>query len=274
MSKITTIGPHTIVQGDCLDTLRLLPENSVPLVVTSPPYDKLRDYKGYKFDFEAIAIELYRVMTPGGVVCWVVGDSVVNGGETLTSSKQKIYFVEVCGFRVHDTMIYFKANFSAPEKVRYHQAFEYIFALSKGAPRVFNPLKDRPNLWAGHGGTFGNSTKRHKDGKQKLINRGTNSERPIAEYGMRMNVWHGKTAGQERPCQPLDHPAQMPEWLAGDLILSWSNEGDLVLDPLAGGGTVAKMAAKYKRISLSMELSEDYCGLIATRLQKSIHDGN
>lgn len=263
------VNASTIVPGDCLTTLRLLPECCIPLVVTSPPYDKLRTYEGFVFDFEAIALELYRVLKPGGVLCWVVGDSVVNGSETLTSSKQRIYFVEQCGFVNHDTMIYEKSNFSAPEKVRYHQTFEYIYVLSKGGkPAAWNPLMDRPNLWAGHPGAFGRSTKRQANGEQKEVKGGTGADRPITEFGMRTNVWRGKTAGQERPCQPLDHPAQMPEWLAQDLILSWSNPGDLVLDPFAGGGTTGLMAQRTGRASLLMELSAEYCSQIAARLTK------
>ena len=270
MTQVTEVGQCTIVQGDNLETLRLMPDCSVQCCVTSPPYDKLRSYGGYVFDFDGCAKELYRVLCDGGVACWVVGDSVVDGGETLTSAKQKIFFVEQCGFRVHDTMAYVKSNFSAPERVRYHQAWEYVFILSKGKPRCFNPLMDRPNIWAGHPGAFGKSTKRQADGTQKLLESGTGVDKPISEFGMRMNFWHGKTAGQERPCQPLDHPAQMPEWLAGDLILSWSNPGDTILDICAGGGTTGVMAQRHNRKSILLELNPDYVSLTAARLQKDL----
>lgn len=264
MGSFTQVGACTIVQGDCLDTLRLLPENSVPMICTSPPYDKLRDYKGFTFDFENIAREMHRVMVPGGVVCWVVGDSVVNGSETLTSCKQKIFFVEQCGFRCHDTMIYEKLNPGNPSdsQLRYNQSIEYIFVLSKGKPGAWNPIKDKPNVSFGKT-RFGNKARKGKGG----VLDGTSMPRmPAAEFGLRGNCWLGPTAGQERPCQKVPHPAQMPEWLAGDLILSWSNPGDLVVDICAGGGTVAKMANKYGRPSLMMELSEEYCGLIAQRV--------
>lgn len=261
-------GACAIVEiGDAAQVLRRYPDDTFPCSVTSPPYDDLRTYGGFTFDFEAIARELYRVMTPGGVLCWNVGDSVVNGSETLTSCYQKIFF-SALGFRVHDTMIYEKSNFSAPETVRYHQTFEYVFILSKGKPRCFNPLKDRRNLWAGHPGAFGRLTKRARNGEQTLLNRGTNAERPITEFGMRTNVWRGNTAGQERPCTKLDHPAQMPEWLAGDLILSWSNPGELILDPCGGSGTTAGMALKHGRSAVICESNPLYAATLPERCAK------
>lgn len=254
-----------ILVGDCVKSMRGMADGSVQCCVTSPPYDQMRDYDGFEWDFTATARELHRVLCAGGVLCWNINDSVVDGSETLTSCEQKIIFHSL-GFRIHDTMIYAKSNFSAPEKVRYHQAFEYVFVLSKGAPRCFNPIKDRPNIWAGHPGAFGKSTKRQKDGTQKLLTRGTCAEKPIAEFGQRMNVWHGKTAGQERPCSKLDHPAQMPEWLAGDLILSWSHPGDIVLDPLAGGGTTGLMAQRYGRNAILCELNPAYAAMAEKRI--------
>jgi len=188
-------GEHyRVMPGDCLESMRSLPDACVQMGCTSPPCDDLRTYGQSdtpSWDFEAIARELYRVLCPGGVLCWNVGDSVVDGSETLTSAKQKIFFRK-CGFLIHDTMIYEKSNFGHPEKCRYHQLFEYIFVLSKGRPRAFNPLKDKPNAWAGTG-PFGVSTMRQRDGSQKPKTRNI-----IAEYGMRGNVWRGNTRGQKR----------------------------------------------------------------------------
>ncbi len=154
----------TLLEGDAVANLRTLETGSVQCVVTSPPYDALRTYGGFTWDFEATAKELYRVMCDGGIVCWNVGDSVVDGSETLTSAKQKIFFREQCGFRIHDTMIYEKTNFAHPETSRYHQLFEYVFILSKGSPRVFNPLMDRKNIYAGQG-PYGKNVFRERNGK-------------------------------------------------------------------------------------------------------------
>lgn len=251
----------TIIQGDSLEKLRELPNDSVDLIVTSPPYDDLRSYGGHSWDFEGIALELYRVTKQGGIVCWNVGDSVVDGSETLTSAKQKIFFREQCGFRIHDTMIYEKLNFSHPERTRYHQIFEYVFIVSKGEPATFNPLRDKKNATtAGCVGNLGINSFTERDGSK--------SERPkkvTAEFGMRTNVWRGKTRGQEEMCETMAHPALMPKWLARDLVLSWSNVGDLILDPFAGSGTTGMVALELGRKAILIELNPDYVQLINQR---------
>lgn len=247
------------IVGDFRDVLPTIEAGSIHCSVTSPPYDNLRSYKALTWDdFEIVAHELYRVLCDGGVLCWNVNDSVVNGGETLTSAKQKIYFAERVGFRVHDTMIYEKNNFAHPERVRYHQMFEYVFILSKGEPRCFNPIKDKRNTYAGTG-TYGKNTATQRDGSK--IERKRNL---IAEFGMRGNVWCGRTAGQENICEELVHPAQMPLWLARDLILSWSNPGDTILDPMAGSGTTGEGAEMLGRSSILID--------VEPRFAKSQHE--
>lgn len=241
-----------ILIGDSVEMLRTLEAGSVQLFVTSPPYDNLRTYGGHAWDFEATAREIYRVLCDGGIVCWNVGDSVVGGSETLTAFKQALFFKDSVGFRVHDTMIYEKSNFGHPEKVRYHQLFEYVFVLSKGEPRCFNPIKDKPNAWAGSG-PFGVSTMRKANGNQKPKKRDI-----IADFGMRGNVWRCKTAGQENICAAIEHPAVMPYGLCRDLIISWSNPGDIVADCFAGSGTTAKAAIETGRKAIAIEINPDY----------------
>ena len=207
--------------------------------------------------FEGIAQELFRVICDGGIVCWNVNDSVVDGSETLTSFRQAIYFKDVVGFRVHDTMIYEKSNGSKPDPTRYNPCAEYIFILTKGKPRCFNPIKDKQNVTAGKP-CFGIHTMREKDGT--MTNR---KERKVAaEYGTRSNVWKGLTRGQEDAGLNLSHPAMMPKWLAHDLILSWSNHGDIVLDPMAGSGTTGQMAIGLGRRAILIESNPDYIPLI------------
>ena len=136
-----------LIQGECLEVMKTLPDSSIDLTVTSPPYDNLRTYNGYVFDFEGIAKELYRVTKTGGVVVWVVGDATIKGSETGTSFKQALYFKDVCGFNLHDTMIYRKKSNYAhdPRNKRYKAIFEYMFIFSKGTPQTYNEIKDNPN---------------------------------------------------------------------------------------------------------------------------------
>ncbi len=242
-----------ILEGDAVENLRTLETGSVQCVVTSPPYDNLRTYGGFTWDFEATALELYRVMCDGGIVCWNVNDSVVDGSETLTSCKQKIFFREVCGFRIHDTMIYEKNNPANPsnDQMRYNQCVEYVFVLSKGKPRAFNPIIDKPNASAGVM-RYGKKERRSSNGEPSGV---YFSDRfPAAEFGLRSNCWRGNTSAQENPCQSKEHPAMMPEWLAHDLVLSWSNVRDTVLDPFAGSGTTGKVALELGRKAILIDL--------------------
>jgi len=246
---------NQIIQGDCLEVMKTMADKSVDMVLTSPPYDNLRDYKGYTFDFEGIAKELFRVTKDGGVVVWVVGDATIKGSETGTSFKQALYFKEI-GFNLHDTMIWNKQCFSAVGALqnRYAPVFEYMFILSKGYPKTFNPIKDRKTI---HGGKKVKGTVRNKDGSMKPFS----NEVTINEYGQRFNIWE-----QSPQRQKGGHPAPFPEKLAEDHILSWSNEGDTILDPMAGSGTTLKMAKKNNRNYIGIEISQEYIDIINKRL--------
>lgn len=247
-----------------LETMAKMPDCFVDLTVTSPPYDGLRKYNGYSFPFEEIARELFRVTKDGGVVVWVVGDAVIDGGESGTSFKQAIYFQSL-GFLIHDTMIYEKNGPAYPandKSNRYSQVFEYMFIFSKGKPKTANLLKDKKNRWAGHK-TFGTNTGREADGSLKEQNDFT-----VAEYGYRNNIWKINTGyGYSTKDEiAFEHPATFPEALARDHIYTWSNEKDLVYDCFMGSGTVAKMAHLQKRNWIGSEISKEYVELAEKRL--------
>ena len=132
---------NRILNGNCVDLMAQLPEDSIDLVVTSPPYDNLRVYNGYTFPFDEIVTQLHRVVKEGSVVVWVVSDATINGSETGTSFKQALKFMEA-GFNLHDTMIFQKVN-PIPQiyRKRYTNVFEYMFIFSKGAVRTLNPIR-------------------------------------------------------------------------------------------------------------------------------------
>lgn len=254
-----------LYQGRCEKVMKSFNSNIIDLTVTSPPYDDLRDYEGYEFDFESVANELYRITKPGGIVVWIVGDQVINGSESGNSFRQALYFKKI-GFNIHDTMIYQKCGVSNPSKNRYYQIFEYMFIFSKGKPNVFNPIKDRKNKYK----------KYNVHGKQRLKN-GKMCERSnrlknkiIQDFGVRYNIWkiaHRPAAGS---IQSKIHPATFPYKLAYDHIKSWSNEGDLVLDPMAGSGTSLLAAKILKRKYVGIELSKKYIELIKIVLNEEI----
>ena len=251
---------NQVIQGDCLEIMKKIPDKSIDLIVTSPPYDNLRDYKGYSFDFNFIAENLYRVIKDGGIVVWIVGDAVIDGSETGTSFKQALYFKEI-GFNLHDTMIYLKSGFTSPGSNRYHSVFEYMFILSKGTPKTFNPIKDKLNNYRISQG----NTRRQKTGETIKI-----KDIHQEEYGQRYNVWI-YDAGfmlSAKEKYIFEHPAIFPEKLAKDHILSWSNQNDIILDPFLGSGTTAVAAKELGRRFIGIEISEKYCEIARRRLQQ------
>lgn len=244
---------------NCLDTMKKMPDDFVDMTLTSPPYDNLRDYKGYSFDFEPIADELYRVTKQGGVVVWIVGDATVNGNETGTSFKQALYFKEI-GFNLHDTMIYRKRNYLPLNANRYEPVFEYMFVLSKGKLKTFNPLT-KVNKYSGD---TGGSSRQGGDNLRPLDTNGG----LIKEVGVRTNVWDVICGSmQTKDKIAFQHPAMFPEKLAQDHILSWSNEGDIVYDCFMGSGTTAKMALINNRNYIGSEISKEYCDIQKERLK-------
>lgn len=238
--------------------LAALPDGSIDMIITSPPYDNLRTYKGYTWQFEAIAHQMYRVLKSGGVAVWVAGDSVVDGSETLSSFKQALYFKESVGFNVHDTMVYQKDSLQFPDVSRYYQCFEYMFVLSKGAPRVSNLQRVDTTHF-----NNSSSTKRMPDGSLSRVEYKTGNETRVLENVWKFGVGNGKTT--------LDkiaflHPAMFPEELARRHILTWSNPGDVVLDPFMGSGTTAKVARNLSRHYIGCDISAEYVTLAKRRL--------
>jgi site-specific DNA-methyltransferase (adenine-specific) len=243
----------------------------VDLVVTSPPYDELRTYKGHEWNFEIfkeIAEGLSRVLKQGGVIVWVVNDQTINGSETLTSAKQKIYFRENCGLNIHDTMFYQRQP-RFPDDKRYQNAIEYMFVLSKGIPKTINLIADKPNLTAGT--TRVGASERNINGSMRESwlskTKGT-----IKEFGVRNNIWEYQTGYNQssKDKEAFEHPAIFPEALAQDHILSWSNEGDIVYDPFSGSGTTCKVADRLGRAWFGSEIAEEYQAVALRRIENDL----
>ena len=256
---------HSLYLDDCRDVMRSLIDDSikVDLTVTSPPYDSQRDYDKsleWNFDvFKEIANLLYEITADGGVLIWVVNDSVVKGSETGTSFKQALYFMEI-GFRLHDTMIFQKANFIPLTHNRYEQSFEYMFCFSKGKPKTFNPIKI-PCKNAGKLESYGGKRRRVLDKKQAMRNPEEMTFRNTKETKYHTNVFTYTVGGQK-----TGHPAVFPDKLAEDQIITWSNEGDLVFDPFLGSGTTGKMAILNNRDFIGVEKVDKYYDIAEKRI--------
>ena len=262
---------NKLYNQDCLATMQQIDDNSVDMVLTSPPYDDLRtynkhlsgnrtEYNGYSFPFEQIAQELFRIVKKGGVVVWVVGDATNKGSETGTSFRQALYFKE-CGFDLYDTMIYQKTGTPFPQKDRYNQIFEYMFIFSKGKPNTFNPIMKK-NVTAGavrHSRKFRNADCEMVDWF---------NGKPINEYGVDNNVWIMRNGMYKstKDIVAFEHPAIFPEELAVRHVVSWTKENDLIYDPFMGSGTSAKAAIQLKRNWIGSEIDKGYCDVCEKRL--------
>jgi len=246
-----------LIAGNCVAALRAWPDNALPLTVTSPPYDSLRDYTGYDFPFAAIAAQLYRVTAAGGIVVWVVGDRI-KGGRSLTSFRQALHFQEL-GFAVHDVMIYQKKNTPFMRSNAYTNAYEFMFILAKGKPATFNPLKAPTRRQ-------GQELLPHNKGPDGLNKK---KRGQLQKEKTRTNIWPYAVGlgGTTKDKIAFQHPAVFPEKLALDHILSWSNPGDVVLDPMCGSGTTGKMALLHGRKFIGIDISPQYIDIAQKRLR-------
>jgi DNA modification methylase len=248
-----------LILGDCLDVMRTLPDGSVDAVVTSPPYDDMRQYRsGSAFDFSGIANELYRVARGGGVVVWVVGDGVRDGSESGTSFRHALGFKDA-GFRLHDTMIYGKKNpvpKSSPHR-RYEQAFEFMFVLSKGRPATFNALTE-PSRQAGV--VRATAPKHRWCGHDPITFHGAG--KPIKADKLRPNIWYYSV----KYATPIGHPATFPVRLAEDHVHTWTNPGDTVLDPFMGSGTTGVACVRTGRNFIGVEIDPTYHAIAERRI--------
>ena len=253
-----TFAANRLVAADAVEYMNQeMPPDIVDLTVTSPPYDNLRNYNGYTFDAERMLKALYRVTCPGGVAVWVVGDKI-NGGRTLSSFEHAFIGRDRAGVIVHDVMIYQKKNTPFMRSNAFTNCYELMIIFSKGKPKTFNPLRV--------------PTKRN--GVEMCVaNKGPDAQNnkvpvELKKEKTRTNIWSYAVGlgGSTKDRIAFQHPAIFPEQLAADHIASWSNEGDLVFDPMCGSGTTLKMAASAGRCWLGVDISEEYINIARQRL--------
>lgn len=246
-----------LVTGDAVQILNT-PKmaDKVDLTVTSPPYDNLRNYNGYAFDAASMLSAILHATKPGGVCVWVVGEKI-NGGRSLSSFKHA-FVGRDAGWTVHDVMIYQKKNTPFMRSNAYTNCYELMLVFSKGKPKTFNPLTEPTKRSGWETAVFGKGP--------DAVNR----KRPVElkKEKTRNNIWQYAVGlgGTTSDKIAFGHPAVFPEKLAQDHILSWSNPGEIVLDPMCGSGTTCKMAQLNDREWLGIDISEEYIAIARERL--------
>lgn len=253
---------NSIIEGDCVEIMKTFDEGVVDLTVTSPPYDGLRNYNGYVFPFEDVAKELFRITKVGGVVVWVVGDATIEGSETGTSFKQALYFKEI-GFNLHDTMIFRKRN-PIPQiyRKRYNNEFEFMFVFSKGVVAVHNPIM----IDCLHAGLVLNGTTYKNYSKDEQIREKLAA--PVKKTKIKGNIWEYVVGKKQEDQEAKEHPAPFPCELVRDHILSWTNPGDIVFDPMCGSGTTPRVAFEMDRNYIGIDISHEYCKIATKRISR------
>lgn len=251
---------NVIIEGNCVEVMSKFDQNVIDLTVTSPPYDDLRNYKGYVFPFEEIAKELYRITKPGGVLVWVVADSTIDGSETGTSFKQALKFKDI-GFNLHDTMIFRKRN-PIPQiyRKRYNNEFEYMFVFSKGVVKTHNPiLVDCVHAGLELNGTTYKNYSKNDQRREKLA-------KPVKDKKIKGNIWEYVVGKKDEDQEAKGHPAPFPCQLVRDHIYSWTNLGDTVFDPMCGSGTTPRVAVEMGRTYIGVDISHEYCAMARARI--------
>jgi len=255
---------NTIQCMDCVEGMRYLPSNCIDLVVTSPPYDGIRRYKGFSYDLHATGTEILRILKDGGIAVMVIQDQTKDFAKTLTSFRTVVDWCDNIGFRLFETVIYRKhGTEGAWWKHRFRVDHEYMPIFMKGArPQYFNkePLKIRSK----HGGkVMTGSGNRRTDGKTtKTVTRSINKMK------CRGTVWDYLMAGDKNPLK-RKHPAVFPDKIPFDFIKCFCPPNGIVLDPFMGCGSTAVAAVKLKRNFLGFDICQEYCYLAKERLKQT-----
>lgn len=255
---------NTIRCMDCVEGMKSIPDDSIDLVVTSPPYDGLRKYNGFSYDLHATGQEMFRVLKDGAIAAMVIQDQTANFGKTLTSFRTIIDWCDNIGFKLFECVIYRKhGTEGAWWNQRFRVDHEYIPLFLKGErPAYFNkePLKV-PSKHAGKMMT--GSGNRRTDGTTTATVR-----RPINLMKCRGTVWDYLMAGDKDKLKQ-QHPAVFPDKIPYDLIDCFCPPNGIVLDPFMGSGSTAVAAKRLGRNYLGFDISKEYCTLANKRLTQT-----
>lgn len=255
---------NNVYNGDCVELMKGIPDKSIDLVVTSPPYDKLRDYKGkLSFNLNETGKEIYRILKDGGIAVVVIQDQTKNFAKSLTSFKTIIDWCDNIGFKLFETVIYRKhGTEGAWWKKRFRVDHEYMPIFLKGSkPKYFN--KDPLKIPSKHGGKMmtGSGVRKTSGETLKTVTRKINKTK------CRGTIWDYLMAGDKNPLK-RKHPAVFPDKIPYDFINCFCSEDGVVLDPFAGSGSTLVMAKKLKRNFIGFEIEKEYCELAQERLEK------
>ena len=257
------IPVNKIICRDNITYLKTLPDDCIDLVVTSPPYDALRDYNGYELDLHGLGEQLLRVLKDGGICVMVIQDSTKDFAKSLTSFRTIVDWCDNIGFRLFECNIYNRQGTEgAWWKKRFRVDHEYMPIFLKGKrPQYFD--KENIKIPSKHGGkvmTGANiRTKSGRTGSRKVKINPTKCPGTVMTFG--------NTCGGESKLKS-QHPAVFPIMLAYDMIECFCPPEGIVLDPFNGSGTTTLAAKCLDRKYIGIDVSEEYNNIALQRLHE------
>lgn len=260
--KIGSVNLDEIYLTDCVKGMRDIPDNSIDLVITSPPYDNLRDYNGFSFNLHDTGKEIYRVLKEGGIAVMVIQDQTKDFAKSLTSFKTIIDWCDNIGFKLFETLIYRKhGTEGAWWTQRFRVDHEYMPIFLKGKkPQYFD--KDPIKIPSKHGGKIMTGSGNRKTNGETT----TTITRPINETKCPGTVWDYLMAGDKNPLK-RKHPAVFPDKIPFDFIQVFCPPNGIVLDPFMGSGSTAVTAKNLNRHFIGFDVSEEYIEIAKKRLK-------
>ena len=259
------IQVNKIICEDNITYLKTLPDECIDFVITSPPYDALRDYNGYKLDLHGLGVELLRVLKDGGICVMVIQDSTRDFAKSLTSFRTIVDWCDNIGFRLFECNIYNRQGTEgAWWKKRFRVDHEYMPIFLKGKrPQYFD--KENIKIPSKHGGKIMTGanirTKNGQTGSRKVKINPTKCPGTVMTFG--------NTCGGESKLKSK-HPAVFPNMLAYDMIECFCPEDGTVLDPFNGSGTTTLAAKCLGRNYIGIDVSEEYNKIARERLETEI----
>ena len=257
------IPVNSIICRDNVELLKTFPDECIDMVVTSPPYDSLRDYNGYELDLHGLGEQLLRVLKDGAICVMVIQDSTKDFAKSLTSFRTIVDWCDNIGFRLFECNIYNRQGTEgAWWKKRFRVDHEYMPIFLKGKrPQYFD--KENIKIPSKHGGkvmTGANiRTKSGRTGSRKVKINPTKCPGTVMTFG--------NTCGGESKLKS-QHPAVFPNMLAYDMIECFCPPNGIVLDPFNGSGTTTLAAKCLGRNYIGVDISREYNDIALQRLQE------
>lgn len=257
--------------GDCAEQLRRIPDNSVDLIVTSPPYADQRKttYGGVRADkyvewFAPIAAELKRVLKPSGTFILNIKEKVI-AGERSTYVMELILEMRQQGWLWTEEFIWHKKNsFPGKWSNRFRDSWERLLQFNK--ERKFAMYQQAVMVPVGDWAKSRLKNLSETDKVRDNAKNGSGFGKNVSNWQGRDMVYPTNVLHLATECNNKNHsaafPRELPEWF----IKLFTREGDTILDPFMGSGTTVFAASEMGRNAIGIEIVPDYFEMVKSQI--------